>query len=400
MPRQPSIAGTAHAPVDCGDGVRLLRDVEMRLSDGTVLVSDHYLPPGDEPAPALVVRQPYGKDIATTVAYAHPVWFARHGYVVVVQDVRGRGGSGGDFYPFVHEEQDGHEAIDWVSRRPECNGKVGMYGFSYQGVTQLLAATRRHPALRCIAPWMTVGDLHGGWFYQNGLLRLASTVGWATQMLRGDAHRMGLVEEARALDAAWAQPAQHLHAAPYAQIAHLVAPALLRYYADWISNESPGPYWQAQDLSDQWDALDVPALHLAGWHDLYLHGSIDLFERMSRASTASSKHQHLVAGPWVHIPWGRYSGEADHGPEAMLDTDALLLGNFVDRIDAFQKAVMAGIMAPNEARVRLGLMPLEGLDDPKPLMPGAGSGVDESEPASDKANEVDGDSNEIGRAHV
>ncbi len=323
--REQPMTSEAGPMVDCGDGVRLVRDVECELSDGTVLRSDHYLPPGGGPAPALLVRQPYGKDIATTVVYAHPVWFARHGYVVVVQDVRGRGASGGDFYPFVNEERDGHETIEWLARRAECNGRVGMYGFSYQGVTQLLAAARRPAALRCIAPWMTAGDLHGGWFYQHGMLRLASTVGWATQMLRGDAHRMGLEEPARALDAAWASPGAHLHAAPYAGIAHLVAEGLPGYFADWVRHDEPGPYWERQDISGRWDALDVPALHLVGWHDLYLHGGMQLFEEMSRARGGAGRDQHLVAGPWVHIPWGSQAGEVDHGPEAMLDTDGLLL---------------------------------------------------------------------------
>ncbi len=311
--------------IDCGDGVRLVRDVELRLSDGTVLRSDHYLPPGGGPAPALLVRQPYGKDIATTVVYAHPVWFARHGYAVVVQDVRGRGASGGEFYPFLHEEQDGHETLEWLSQRPECNGRIGMYGFSYQGVTQLLAAARGHPALRCIAPWMTAGDLHRGWFYQGGLLRLASTVGWATQMLRGDAHRLGLRDAARALDAAWIQSAAHVHAAPFAEIPHLTAPELPGYYSDWIAHDQPGPYWERQDISNRWESVQVPALHLVGWHDLYLHGGIQLFESMRRHAGRARDAQHLVAGPWVHIPWGRHVGEIDMGPEAMLDTDALLL---------------------------------------------------------------------------
>src|ERR1017187_4187141 len=81
------------ALVECGSGVRLERGVRCLLSDGTTLVSDHYYPAGDGPWPTLFMRQPYGRDIASTVVYAHPVWFARHGYHVAIQDVRGRGGS-------------------------------------------------------------------------------------------------------------------------------------------------------------------------------------------------------------------------------------------------------------------------------------------------------------------
>jgi uncharacterized protein len=168
--------------VDCGNGVRLERGVRCRMSDGIELVSDHYYPPQSGPHPTLLMRQPYGRDIASTVVYAHPVWFARHGYNVVVQDVRGRGDSGGDFYPFRHEGRDGRETIAWLSMRPESSGSIGMYGFSYQGMTQLLAAAEQPEGLICIAPGMTAHDLYHGWFYHHGALRLASSLGWGLQM--------------------------------------------------------------------------------------------------------------------------------------------------------------------------------------------------------------------------
>ena len=118
--------------VDCGNGVRLERGVRCRMSDGVELVSDHYYPfqkepPQPGPFPTLFMRQPYGRDIASTVVYAHPVWFARHGYNVVIQDVRGRGDSEGEFYPFRNEARDGAESIAWLRARPESNGRVGMY---------------------------------------------------------------------------------------------------------------------------------------------------------------------------------------------------------------------------------------------------------------------------------
>src|SRR5579871_1288321 len=141
--------------VDCGDGVRLERGVRCRMRDGVELASDHYYSAPSRPLPTLLMRQPYGRDIASTVVYAHPVWFARHGFNVVIQDVRGRGDSGGEFYPFRNEGADGVDTIAWLRTRPESNGRVGMYGFSYQGMTQLLAAAERPEGLQCISPGMT-----------------------------------------------------------------------------------------------------------------------------------------------------------------------------------------------------------------------------------------------------
>ena len=191
--------------VDCGGGVTLERGVDCRMSDGILLRSDHYYAAGDGPHPTLLMRQPYGRDIASTVVYAHPIWFARHGYNVVIQDVRGRGGSEGAFYPFRHEGKDGAETIAWLRSRPECNGRIGMYGFSYQGATQLLAAAEQPRGLECIAPAMTACDLYRGWFYHNGALRLASSLGWGLQMLKEDARRLGLARCKRKARSSMAQ---------------------------------------------------------------------------------------------------------------------------------------------------------------------------------------------------
>ena len=117
------------APVDCGNGIRVERGVKCRLSDGTVLVSDHYYPTGEGPWPTLLMRQPYGRDIASTVVYAHPVWFARHGYHVAIQDVRGRGGSEGYFYPFRNEGRDGAETIACCAVMRLRTGASGCMGF-------------------------------------------------------------------------------------------------------------------------------------------------------------------------------------------------------------------------------------------------------------------------------
>jgi putative CocE/NonD family hydrolase len=315
------------ALVDCGSGVRLERGVRCRLSDGVELVSDHYYPADKGPHPTLLMRQPYGRDIASTVVYAHPIWFARQGYNVVIQDVRGRGDSDGDFYPFRHEGRDGAETIQWLTGRPESNGKIGMYGFSYQGMTQLLAAATEPEGLVCIAPGMTAHDLYHGWFYHNGALRLSSSMGWGLQMLKEDARRAGLREASEALEAAWIELRnQPLHS-PYRQNPALLEPGMPPYVVNWFDHNTASPYWSRMDVSRSLLQIKIPALHVAGWFDTYLKGSIDGF--LALASEAGSEiaraNQYLIAGPWVHIPWGDMSGDQNFGIHALLDTDAILL---------------------------------------------------------------------------
>lgn len=315
------------ALVEFGSGVLLERGVPCRLADGINLVSDHYYPSGDGPWPTLLMRQPYGRDIASTVVYAHPSWFARHGYHVVIQDVRGRGGSDGEFYPFRNEARDGAETIAWLRKHSACNGRIGMYGFSYQGATQLLAAAERPEGLQCIAPHMTAADLYHGWFYHHGALRLSSSLGWGIQMLREDARRLGLREASNRLEAAWANVrAQSAHA-PYAGNSAIADSELPSYVRDWFAHRDPGAYWTDQDISTRVERIEIPALHIAGWFDTYLEGSIAgyLALRSHAGSEFARANQFLIAGPWVHIPWGDRAGDAQFGEAANLNTDAILL---------------------------------------------------------------------------
>jgi putative CocE/NonD family hydrolase len=315
------------ALVDCGSGVRLERGLECRLADGTALVSDHYYPMGGGPWPTLLMRQPYGRDIASTVVYAHPVEFARHGYHVAIQDVRGRGGSEGTFYPFRHEGRDGAETVAWLREHPACNGRIGMYGFSYQGASQLLAAAEQPEGLQCIAPHMTAADLYHGWFYHQGALRLSSSLGWGVQMLREDVRRLGLRDASDRLESAWSNIRAQAAHVPYGQHPAIAGPASPGYVRDWFDHREPGEYWTSMDISTRLDRIRIPALHVAGWYDTYLEGSIAGFLALSsHAGTKFARdNQYLIAGPWAHIPWGDRVGDSNLGEAANLNTDEILL---------------------------------------------------------------------------
>jgi putative CocE/NonD family hydrolase len=321
------MASSGEALVDCGNGVRLERRVECPLADGTTLGSDHYYPAGPGPWPTLLMRQPYGRDIASTVVYAHPVWFARHGFHVAIQDVRGRGGSDGDFYPFRHEGRDGAETIAWLRKHPACNGRIGMYGFSYQGATQLLAAAEQPEGLECIAPHMTAADLYHGWFYHQGALRLSSSLGWGIQMLREDARRLDLRDASDRLEAAWINIRAQAAHVPYAHHPAIADTALPNYVRDWLKHREPSEYWAGLDISARLDRIRIPALHIAGWFDTYLEGSITgyLALRNHAGNAFARENQYLIAGPWAHIPWGDRVGDANLGAAANLNTDEVLL---------------------------------------------------------------------------
>jgi uncharacterized protein len=317
--------------VDCGNGVLLERGVRCRMSDGVELVSDHYYPPRQTSQsstnPTLLMRQPYGRTIASTVVYAHPVWFARHGYNVVIQDVRGRGDSEGEFYPFRNEGHDGAETIAWLRTRRESNGRVGMYGFSYQGMTQLLAAAEQPEGLQCIAPGMTAYDLYHGWFYHQGALRLAGNLGWGLQLLKGDTRRRRLREASDRVEQAWANLAAQTSVLPFRDHPALHGEGVPEYVLDWFDHDKPGEYWSSLDVSQSIDRIHVPALHISGWFDIFVKGSTDGFRELSihAGNPFARERQYLIAGPWQHIPWGDRIGATNFGQEALLDTGTILL---------------------------------------------------------------------------
>lgn len=293
------------------------RQVHSLLTrDGVGLDADVYVPDDVGPWPVLLMRQPYGRAIASTVVYAHPTWYAAHGYMVVIQDVRGRGTSEGNFELFAHEVDDGYDSVQWAAELPGSNGQVGMYGFSYQGMTQLYAAQAKPPALKALAPAMVGYDLYRDWAYENGALRLQAGLGWAIQLAAETARLNGDKTAFNALRTASRN--LPLNGSVTA------APEVLKQYAPdsfwhkWIAHPKDDDYWQAlkPNLAD----VDLPMLHVGGWFDPYLTGDIRLFKEMA----ARSQHpQHLWIGPWCHIPWSRQVGEMDFGPEAMNPIDRL-----------------------------------------------------------------------------
>ncbi len=298
------------------------------MRDGTRLIADIYRPQVDGPWPVLLMRQPYGRDIASTVVYAHPTWWAREGFMVVIQDVRGRGDSEGEFYAFRHETEDGVDTVAWAAALPGSNGRVGMYGFSYQGSTQLLAALGKPPALRALAPHMTAFDLYAGWFYRDGILQLSTTLGWASQMLREDARRRGAASEA-ALEHNWLNPGALCALLPIQGVAPITHDDLPSYGRDWIANSRPDPYWAEFDLLPRIAELALPMFHLSGWYDFYLRGSVEGF----RAMAATHPDQVLLAGPWQHLPWGEHVGGIPLGPAAAPTTDAAMAAWFHHWLD-------------------------------------------------------------------
>jgi hypothetical protein len=316
--------------------------VSMRTRDGVRLDADVYRPNGYGPFPVLLMRMPYGRQIASSISYAHPSWYADQGYIVVIQDVRGRGTSEGVFRLFADDVADGADTITWAASLPGSSGAVGMYGFSYQGTNQLLAASSGAPALKALAPAMIGWDIGSDWAYENDAFCLAAGLGWATQMA-AEAARLAGDEEA--FDAFFrASRALPFHSPIAARPEYVERFGKYTHYQAWLDHPPSNPYWR--DISPAYRApsLKLPMLFIGGWYDSHLPGTIAAFKHFAQGDPAQSR---ITIGPWTHFPWTRRVGGHDFGAAAVTDVDQLQVRWF----DHWLKGNDTGLLA--EPCVRL-----------------------------------------------
>lgn len=318
------------ASADLGLEVSVSRDVVSTMRDGVKLLADVYTPEGSGPYPVLLLRTPYGKTGAQSPGYRHPFWYARRGYVVVVQDVRGRGASEGDWYPFEHEAEDGYDSIEWAAALPGASGRVGMYGFSYPGACQLLAATLQPPHLACIVPGLTSSDYWNGWTYRGGALQQAFVQSWALDELGSDtARRRGLTDVGQELRTTLRDINGFYDELPLDRPSVLANDGVADYYFDWLHHPTPDAYWQRWSLEPRHGQISVPALHLGAWYDIFLGGTLRNFTGIRAAATPEiARAQRLVIGPWHHMFWSRFVTGTDFGPQARNNVDDLQLQFF------------------------------------------------------------------------
>jgi len=305
------MVSTGAVPFPGYPGVTVERDVRAQMRDGVTLMADVYRPAGDGPFSVILIRLPYDKTGAENISYAHPAWYANHGYIVVSQDTRGRYASEGEWYPFRYEAEDGYDSIEWAGALPGANGKVGMYGFSYAGATQLLPAVLRPPSLVTMSPAMTGSQYYDGWMYNSGALSLAFAASWAASLGINNAKRRrddgAMATYASAFAGAmgwhWYLP---LNGHPPLQAGDT------GYFFDWLSHPTYDDYWKQWSIDEDYSRIDIPAMHVAGWYDIFLAGTVKNFVSLQKkaGSERARRNQKLIIGPWFHIPWKPMIGEA------------------------------------------------------------------------------------------
>lgn len=328
------------------------RNVQVKMRDGVILRADIFRPKAGGKFPVLLERTPYNKQ-GDDFGWRG----AAHGYVVIIQDVRGRYSSEGEWYPFKNESSDGYDTVEWAAALPYSNGKVGMFGGSYVGATQMLAAIARPPHLAGICPEVTASNYHDGWTYQAGAFEQWFNESW-TSGLAQDTFNRKVQRSTNAMNGIWKLPlsAYPLFVPPASEFDSTAV--LAPYFLDWLAHPSYDDYWKRWSIEEHFSDIQVASLHIAAWYDIFLGGSLRNYLGMkAHAGTEDAKRgQRLVVAIGGHAGSGRKIGEVDFGDAADVNIDDLILAWYeylfkgVQNEFANNKPVKLFVMGTNEWR--------------------------------------------------
>ncbi|MFJ7205053.1 CocE/NonD family hydrolase [Streptomyces sp. NPDC098789] len=297
--------------------------MKIPLRDGTLSSADLYLPESAGPVPVLIRRTPYGKSGAPGGASVDGLRLVRCGYALLVQDVRGRFDSGGAFEPYWNEAADGADTVAWAVDQPWCDGTAGLFGRSYEAMAALLAAGERPPGLGAVVPHVAGSGFDEGWTRQGGAFQLGFLLYWVLYDLLLDGAGLAAADLAEVAGAVDRIDELYRDPEAAAELLDRLAP----YWRQWREHPGGDPYWRRAAPRDAYAAIEIPALHLTGWYDIFLNGALENY-RGIREFGANSR---LVVGPWSHcvtdgiFPQRRYGLAAD---ESRLDVTGLHLEHF------------------------------------------------------------------------
>ena len=337
-------------------GIVVERGVAMKTRDGVTLRADIYRPAGEGTFPVLLQRTPYDKQ--STAEWG--IRAAQRGFMLVTQDTRGRYSSEGEWYPFKHEMNDGYDAVEWAAALPHSNGKVGLFGGSYVGATVMLAAVSHPPHLAGICPVVTASNYHENWTYQGGAFEQWFDESWTSGLAQDTLNRL-VKQSSNALIGSAALPLSQYplfnnpDPAPKGSTA---TEKLAPYFLDWLAHPTYDSYWQQWSIEDRYDQIQVPALHIAAWYDIFQGGSLKNFAGLkAHAGTQAARDgQKLVVAIGGHAGWEQKVGEVDFGPAAVFDEFAVTLDYYDFLLKGAQnrfatgKPVQIFVMGRNEWR--------------------------------------------------
>jgi putative CocE/NonD family hydrolase len=320
---------------------RIQIDVKVPMRDGVRLSGDVYMPFSNGPFPVLMMLTPYDNQ-SERYLHQHVPRFVEADYAVIIIDSRGRHDSEGEWYAYVNEGRDGHDAQEWLGKQSWCDGNIGTFGSSYPGGTQIWPAPYRSQYLKALVPVAAQVDNYVGMAYMNGVLHhpwglwhigmsgrtmQRSTVGLMDRL--GLATRLPLVS---ALDDICES----------------------RAYREAIQHYTHDELWKSYGVQDKYHEIEAPAYFITGWYDTLIHDNFNMIQgwRNHARSEDARRFTRLLVGPWPHggIGSSRRTGDVAFGTQAEVD----ILGEHVRWYDQRLRGVDTGI--DDEPPIRLFVM--------------------------------------------
>lgn len=298
--------------------IRIERNKAVPMRDGVILYADVYRPAKPGKYPVILTRTPYGLQ-REGVHHERMIKFAQRGYVAIVQDVRGRYESEGQWDPFRDEAEDGYDTIEWAAAQDFSNGKVATQGGSYLGHNQWAAASQNPPSLVAAFPSVASTNIYANWLTMGGAFRLSFNFGWGVVrmpnriMLPQFWHTADYApEELKYENILW-----HL---PLKDGDLKSAGSVVPHYRDWIAHESYDDYWQSISDEERFDQIMVPTYNTGGWFDVFVMGTINGYVGMKNqgGSPEARNGTRLLIGPWGHGPSSKY-GDMEFTEDAYVD---------------------------------------------------------------------------------
>lgn len=292
-------------------------DVEMRLDvktpmrDGVELSADIYLPVATGPFPVVLMRTPYSNNGDPVIQKARKL--ANRGYACVVQDVRGRWDSTGDYYAFHQEVNDGFDTQEWVGQQDWCDGKIGTSGSSYGGCVQWLSAPLKSKYLKAMVPRVMCTDYYTGLMHPGGAFQLNVMMTWG---MRTNGRTGQSIDYHN-----WTEAFRSL---PLTDLAGSTGREM-KFWQDWLAHPDDDEYWDEVNTARRFDEIEAPSLIMGGWYDLYAVDAFDNFKGLrERGGSEVARGSKLIVGPWPHaLATSTKTGDIDFGAESMLDLDAI-----------------------------------------------------------------------------
>ncbi|MEO8138913.1 MAG: CocE/NonD family hydrolase [Gemmatimonadota bacterium] len=306
-------------------GIHVDTAIAVPMRDGVVLRADIWRPDREGAFPTLVYRTPYDRRDAADDSGIAAQAVAR-GYAVVLQDVRGRYASEGDFDAYRHEGDDGYDTIEWAAEQPWSNGMIGTIGLSYPGAVQWLAAIAAPPHLRALVPAMTYATPESFWY--GGGVWDGSWLDWTWYNIAPDASRRLGRGAPGSDDTTFARLRAHR---PLASLPDLQG--LTPWYYEWMRHPPRDPWWSWAVLEGHYQDVSAAVINLSGWFD-EPYGPLGAATNYTRlVQTGGQARTRLILGPWTHGVseiQRSVAGDRDFGSEAPIAYPNLVL-DWMDR---------------------------------------------------------------------